>query len=268
MVERTGPAALDGGRDRRRTALVAAPWVLAAVLGVVGVVAGGRGATDQPTAAPPSTPSPPTTPAPLPSATASGTTGLAIDPSGPSAALPPDVELAVLLAARAAMGTAGLAAADGSGDRWTLEVRVTALEAVTDEHAVARVDGLVIEARDDGWHGPFPAAVAVLVRTAPTPAVVGSAWPLAALDLPTASPSVRPVDDPDPGLVAPLQDNGWTITEVTAVEAADDALLRVRLSGTAPGAARTADHVVWLLDGPNGPRPLPLPHPDTPEDLP
>lgn len=267
MAGATGPGALDEGRNRRRVILAVVPWVLAAVLGLLSMVSA-RG-----------TPTPPTTtvtPAPDHTA-ATGSTHDAEPTPAPSPAsvraaateqLDPEVELAVLLAARNAMGAAGLTGNDGIDDRWALDARLGAVEEVTAEYAVATVHGLVLDQDDQGWNGPHPRTVAVLLRTTPSPAVVGDAWPLPPPALPAATPQLRPIDDPDPSIIAPLTDAGWSIEDVMAVETSDDALLRVALQGTPPGGSRAAQHVLWLLDAPGGPRLLPLTTTTDDEDLP
>lgn len=270
VVGATGPGALEERRDWRRVTMIAAPWVVAAALGVLGVL-GARSAPPGPAAASTATTSlaaAGSTPAPgeVPSA-APPAPDTSLDAAP---ALAPEVELAVLAAARVALGTAGTTstAAGAVADRWPVDARVAAVEAVTADHLVATVHGLVIEHRDDTWHGPTPQAVAVLVRTGPAPGVVGQAWPLPPPPLASATPELRAVDEVDPSVVAPLEDAGWAVVEVTAVEVSPDALLRVALHGTPPGRQRPGDHEVWLLDAPGGPRLLPLPpRPDT-EELP
>jgi hypothetical protein len=239
------------------------------VLAALGVLAarGAPAATSPPTTVDaPLTETPPSQQAPDPDP--------AVDPpdpesgDGPSEPLSADVELAVLAAARPALGATGLSTTTDGPDRWALEARIAAVEVVTADYAVATVHGLVIEHTDGAWHGPGPAAVGVLLRRSPTLAVVGGAWPLPTPPLSTTSVDVRPVEDPDASVVASIQDAGWSVTEVTAVETSEDALLRISLRGTAPGAGEPTDHVLWLLDAPGGPRLLPLAAPTTTEDLP
>lgn len=271
MVGTTGPAALDEGRNWRRVALAVVPWVLAGVLGLLGVL-GSRNAPAAPAATA-------TTPPPA-EAVAAATTTATPEPAAARTSVPrsspgqldPDQELAVLLAARNAMGTAGLTDHAGGGDRWPLDARVVSLDDVTAEYAVATVHGLVLEQDDEGWNGPHPMAVAVLLRRGASSAVVGDAWPLAPPATPDATPDAMPqlrtVDEPDPSIVAPLTDAGWSVEEIVGVEASDDALLRIVLEGTPPGASRPAEHVLWLLDAPGGPRLLPLTATPEDEDLP
>lgn len=257
--------------------LAVVPWVVAAVLGLLGGFAA-RG-----------TPAPAASAGPASASDATVTTGStdAIDPVEPTASsaatpepstqapastqLDPDVELTVLLVARNAMGTAGLVGHEKDpvvDDRWPLDARLVAIEEVTAEYAVAVVHGLVLERDDAGWTGPHPSAVAVLLRTAAAPVVVGDAWPLAPPTTPSSMPELRPVDEPDPSIVAPLTDAGWVVEEVVVVETSHDALLRVVVQGTPPGAGRAAEHVLWLLDAPGGPRLVPLNATAEDEDLP
>lgn len=274
MVGATGPGALEERRDWRRVALIAVPWALASVLGVLGVLGthGARGTSPHHPSAHATqvaaAPSPDTSARPRrddPTVTPGRTPATA---SATPSALAAEVELAVLATARAALGAAGLRGAGAAADRWTVHARVAAVEAVTAEHVVATVHGLVIEHREDVWHGPQPAAVAVLVRTGADPGVVGQAWPLAPPALATATPELRSLTEVDPSVVAPLEDAGWAIDEITAVETSEDALLRIAVHGTPPARRHAADHVVWLLDAPGGPRLLPLQPPPVTEELP
>lgn len=269
----TGPAALDARPSRRRIMLVAVPWVLAACLAGAGLhwrTSPPRPESSLP-AGDPTTPDGaavslgaglPATPSP------SGREPVAVQPP-----LPPATALAVVAAARTALGTAGLG--DGTGphpDRWALDIRVVATEAVTASVAVATVHGLVTDRTARGWSEPVVRAVAVPVAIGGTPGVLGPGWPLPAPTTATVDLGGRPVADPAPALVEPLVEAGWAIGEVTAIDLVAGALLRVRLHGTAPGEAAAAGHEVWLHDAPGGTRLLPAPavpaaprHPTAPD---
>lgn len=257
----TGPAALDGQPRRRRAVLVAAPWFLAAALGVAALVT--RPAATASPATPPSATASPATDA----AAAVGTSvpGSPLPTSAPpqpepvpSGSLPATTRLQVLATARAALGSAGLPADAGPADRWAIDVRLGEVSRVTGDLAVATVHALVIQLGEAGWSGPTPAAVAVPLLLSPEPLVAGPAWPLAAPPSPLAEPDAQPVPDPDPAMVVPLQDAGWTVDEVTAVDLVGGAVLRIGLVGTPPDGGERGDHTVWLLDAPGGPRLLPL----------
>lgn len=247
----TGPAALDERPRRRRAALLAAPWVLALALGVAPLVArSGASAAPDGTASPAATGAAPTESAPpVPSATA----------PVPADAVPATTHLQVLAQARVALGTAGLVSEEGGRtDQWPIEVRLAGIARVTDTLAVATVHALVIELVDGSWTGPVARAVAVPLTTSPEPRVAGPAWPITAPPLAVVVPDGQEVAEPDPALLTPLEQAGWSVDELTAVELVGGAVLRVDLVGVPPGAAAGGQHVVWLLDAPGGPHLLPL----------
>lgn len=253
----TGPAALDGRPRRRRAALLAAPWVLALALGVAALVAR-PGASAAPETAP------------SPTATAAAPPELAqpVPSTAPPApeALPAETHLQVLAQARIALGTAGLASEAGSrADQWPVEVRLAGVAHVTDTLAVATVHGLVIELADGTWTGPVARAVAVPLTTSPEPSVAGPAWPVDAPAVAVVAPDGETVDEPDPAVLSPLEQAGWSVDELTAVELVDGAVLRVELIGAPPGETEPSRHAVWLLDAPGGPRLLPLEATEQPE---
>ncbi len=263
----TGPAALDEQPRRRRTLLLAAPWVLAAALGVAAVVT--RPATTASPAAVPSATAAPTTDGaaavatPVPGSPLPTTAPAQPEPSG---SLPAATRLQVLATARAALGSAGLPAAAGPADRWAIDVRLSEVSRITGDLAVATVHALVIQLGEAGWTGPTPAAVAVPLLLSPEPLVAGPAWPLAAPPSQLAEPDAAAVPDPDPSMVAPLEAAGWTVDEVTTVDLVGGAVLRVDLLGTPPGGGERGEHVVWLLDAPGGPRLLPLDPTHSPQE--
>lgn len=261
----TGPAALDE-RPRRRVVLLAAPWAVALALVVAALLlrppaaptspsaatSPTRGPADGPSAHAPGTPDPST-----PGVSTSGVPAGTVARSSP--AVPAAVRLQVLAHARAALGTAGLAAEDhGRTDRWPVEVRLTEVTAVTDTLAIATVHALVIELTDAGWTGPVLRAAAVPLVTSPQVRVAGPGWPIAAPALPVETPDGAPVAEPDPAMVTPLQQAGWEVDELVAVELVGGAVLRVALTGAPPDGGERGHHVVWLLDAPGGPRLLPL----------
>lgn len=259
----TGPAALDARPSRRRVVLAAVPWLLAACLAGAGL----HWRTTRPAADAAADPPP--------AATADGgrtsrgadaaptATTSHPDPTA-STPLPPAAALAVVAAARTALGTAGVG--EGTGphpDRWALDVRVVASERVTESVTVVTVHGLVIDRVDGGWSEPVVRAVAVPVATGGTPGVLGPGWPLPDPSAANVDLDTRHVPDPAPSIVEPLLDAGWDIEEVTAVDLVAGALLRVRLQGTAPGDSAAAGHEVWLHDAPGGPLLLPAASPST-----
>lgn len=270
METGTGPGAVDTRPSWRRTALYAAPWLVAAVLVVLHVLtSAGRepatslGSAPGGDAAATPAPTPTGTDESSPTATPAATAEHASAPA--TAQLSAPTRLAVLATAREALGRVVVTDDTAATSPWPVDARIVDIETVTSTHAVATVHGLVLEHRGDGWHGPLPRAVAVLVRTASPASVIEPAWPLPPPTSSSTAPDVRPVEDPDPALVQALQDAGWTVEEVLAVVATEDGLLRLELRGTAPPEQEPRDHVVWLLDAPGGPRPLPLKQ-TTPQD--
>lgn len=264
----TGPAALDDQPRRRRAVLFAAPWVLAAALGIAALVTR-PAATSSPAASPVTVTTPSAVPtaggapaSPLPTAAPTQPAPL------PSASLSPSTRLQVLATARTALGTAGLTDDTGRSDRWAVDIRLAEVSKVTGDLAVATVHALVIQLGDSGWTGPTPAAVAVPLLLSPEPLVAGPAWPLAAPSSPLAEPDAKPVPDPDPSMVTPLQEAGWTVDEVTTVDLVGGAVLRIGLVGIPPDGGEHGDHMVWLLDAPGGPRLLPLDTTPTTTDTP
>lgn len=248
--------------------LLAAPWVLAGLLGAAAVgtrAVTSRAATGQTVAAAPSPgPSVGSTPP-----AAVGPPGTATSATASSSTTPTTVTvptgadlLAVLAVARRALGTAGLPAGHGPRpDRWPVEVVLADVAAVTDRLHVATVHALVITADDDGWSTPTRAAVAVpLAASTDGFEVAGTPWPLPPPAVPPAAPPAgRAVDDPDPTIVDALLDLGWQVDEVEAVDLLDGAVLVLQVRGTPPDGGATATHRVWLLDAPGGPRPVPMP---------
>jgi len=266
----TGPAALDDQPRRRRAVLFAAPWVLAAALGVVALVSR-PAATTSPATSPVTVATPTGVPSGEGDADSSLPTAAPTQPEPlPSASLPPSTRLQVLATARTALGTAGLTDDTSRANRWAVDIRLTEVSQVTGDLAVATVHALVIQLGDSGWTGPTPAAVAVPLLLLPEPLVAGPAWPLTAPSSPLAEPDTQPVSDPDPSMVTPLQEAGWTVDEVTSVELVGGAVLRIGLVGIPPDGGERGDHMVWLLDAPGGPRLLPLDDtsttPDTPQE--
>lgn len=254
----TGPAALDEQPRRRRALLLAAPWVLAGVLGVAALVTR-PAATASPVTAPSAASAPSTSEAP---AVATPGPRVPAAPAQPdlvsSGSLPPATRLQVLATARVALGTAGLTDDGGHADRWAIDVRLVEVSRVTGDLATATVHALVIQWRDSGWTGPTPAAVAVPLVLSPEPMVAGPAWPLPAPPSQLVEPDADPVPDPDPSVIAPLEAAGWTVDEVMAVDLVRGAVLRLELLGVPPGSGERGEHVVWLLDAPGGPQLLPL----------
>lgn len=247
----TGPAALDERPRRRRAALLAAPWVLALALGAAALLTR-TGASASPDAS-----ASPAAAAPAPTERAQPAPSTTAPVTGP--AVPTTTHLHVLAQARAALGTAGLASEEGGRtNQWPIEVRLADIAPVTDTLAVATVHALVIELVDGGWTGPVARAVAVPLTMSPEPLVAGPAWPIAAPPLAVVAPDGEAIADPDPAVLTPLEQAGWTVDELTAVELVGGAVLRIGLVGVPPGDAARGQHVVWLLDAPGGPRLLPL----------
>lgn len=254
----TGPAALDEQPRRRRALLLAVPWVLAGVLGIAALITRPAG-TAPPAAAPTAASGPSTGDAPAVATPGPRVTAAPAQPDlVSSGSLPPATRLQVLATARVAFGTAGLTADAGPSQRWAIDVRLVEVSQITGDLAVATVHALVIQLRDAGWTGPTPAAVAVPLVLSPEPLVAGPAWPLPAPPSRLVEPDAEVVPDPDPSVVAPLEAAGWTVDEVMTVDLVRGAALRLKLLGVPPGGGERAEHVVWLLDAPGGPRLLPL----------
>ena len=248
-VSGTGPGAAQARPGWRRWAMAVTPWLAAAALGT----AGWLHSRPAPLAAA-------ATAAPSPAPTPDHVTSPQLAPLPPTSGLllPPDVELAVIATARTTLGTAGLASDGPAPDRWPLEVRVVDVQDVGAGVGVATVHALVIERTQDGWTAPTIRAAAVPLRTGTSTAVLGSAWPLPSPPTPSTPDAVTsPAPDVGPEVVAPLESDGWTVDRVVSidvVEVVDRRLLRLALSGTPPDETRAADHTVWLLDTPGGPR--------------
>lgn len=257
----TGPAALDEQPRRRRALLLAAPWVLAGVLGVTALVTR-PAATASPVTAPSATTTSAADGAPAAATPIPGgplpTTAPAQPGLEPPGSLSPATRLQVLATARVALGTAGLTDDAGHADRWAIDVRLVEVNRVTSDLAVATVHALVIRLGDSGWTGPTPAAVAVPLLLSPEPLVAGPAWPLPVPPSQLATPDAEVITDPDPSMVAPLEAAGWTVDEVTTADLVGGAVLRLGLLGVPPGGTERGEHVVWLLDAPGGPQLLPL----------
>ena len=252
----TGPGAVGTRPPWRRWLLAALPWAAAAALAAAGIAAT-RGAGGEPTAV---LAGPPASPAVEAPAAGPAPTGAA-----PTTDLPAPLELAVLAAARATLGTAGLADAAGpADDRWPLDVRVAGVTDLGDGVAVVEVHALVIEHTDGSWQPPTARAAAVPVRLDAPGVVLGAAWPLAPPALPRQAPTGTELDEPDPAVVAALEAAGWEVQEVTSVEVVLGEHLRVGLRGAPPDDDSLARHTVWLRDDPGGPRPL-VPTDDQPE---
>lgn len=249
----TGPGAAQARPGWRRWALAVVPWLAAAALLTAGwlhsrpaPVAVAATSDPSPAPSPDATPTPPPARAPASAATPRG---LPLDPS---------VELAVIATARTTLGTAGLPSDGPAPDRWPLEVRVVDVRDIGAGIGVATVHALVIDRTQDGWTTPTVRAAAVPLSTGSTTTVLGAAWPLPPPGSATVPDVVAtPTDDIGPDVVAPLESDGWVIDRIDAVDAidaTDQRLLRVSVHGTPPDDTRAADHTVWLLDTPEGPR--------------
>jgi hypothetical protein len=260
------------GRGRRLRRLVAVPWIVAAVLGVVAVT-GGRGqpaqgqpAGSQPAGSQPGAGQP----------DAGGLTlgdGWAAPVVGGPAAPPVDGAPAVggdqdLLAAAAMAVRTGLTGPTGAAGDQVRYVDLALGESVAwtaGDVAVVTVAAVVLDGSGGRCEAARTARYAVPVQRLDGRAVaLASPWPLPAPAEPPDPPAWEPITAPE--LAGPVLTvlAGAGFEPVGGVELSRDpalvGVLRARLEAVGPGEGAARVHELWLRDGP-APSLLGLPDP-------